>query len=279
MSETIDFHTTQLLDKIVFESFLYNNLKSIEFIWMKNFYEFAIDNKIDRYKTYISLETSTEGFKYHYSVFDSHEPGLPLRDRIEILKKLAKKINIEILSSDDEINPWSWVLIEPNGHASTIQSKTADDVLIIEDFYNFPFGEFRTVKKLNQFQMDQLKQIIKILYLDIKINYSTDGPIMNGDFNKLKSNFEKLKDFENHYEIGPVGKNQWFDKEEKSKHFISIMKEFRKMISVDLCIFPRNFCDVKNIEGGSDTKEYCILLSTSGYEKIIYKQRRKTWLS
>jgi hypothetical protein len=170
------------------------------------------------------------------------------------------------------------VLIEPNGQTSTIQTKT-DDVLVIEEFYNFPFGDFRTTDKLSHLQIEQLKELIKNLYFEIEIDCSTDGPIINGDFNKVKSSFEKLRDFENHYEIRPVGKTQWFDKEEKSKQFISIMKEFREMIKKDLCIFPRNFSDVKNIEGGSDSEEYCILLTTSGQEKIIYKQRRKTWLT
>lgn len=278
MNERIYFNTTQRLDKALFESFLHENFKSNEFIWVTNFYEFIIDNEIDRQKTYISLETSTEGFKFHYSVFDSYNLDQTLRERIEILKNLAQKLSIEILSTDDEVNPWSWVLIEPNGQTSTIQTKN-DDVLVIEEFYNFPFGDFKTVDKLSQLQIEQLKALIENLYLEIEIDYSTDGPIINGDFNKVKDSFENLKDFENHYEIRPVGKTQWFDKEEKSEQFISIMKEFRKLSNKDLCIFPRNFSNVQNIEGGSDSEEYCILLTISGQEKIIYKQTRKTWLT
>lgn len=278
MNESIYFNTTQRLDKALFESFLHETFKSNEFIWITNFYEFIIYNEIDKQKTYISLETSPEGFKFHYSVFDSYNLDQPLRERIEILKTLAKKLSVEILSTDDEVNPWSWVLIEPNGQTSTIQTKN-DDVLVIEEFYNFPFGDFRTKGKLSQLQIELLKVLIENLYLEIEIEYSTDGPIINGDFNKVKDSFEKLKDFENHYEIRPIGKTQWFDKEEKSEQFISIMKEFRKVINKDLCIFPRNFSTVQNMEGGSDSEEYCILLTTSGQEKIIYKQRRRTWLT
>ena len=278
MNESIYFNTTQLLDKVLFESFLHEHFKCNEFIWNTNFYEFIIDNKIDKHKTYISLETSTEGFKFHYSVFDSNNLDQPLRERIEILRNLAQKLSVEILSTDDEINPWSWVLIEPNGQTSTIQTKN-DDVLVIEEFYNFPLGDFRTVDKLGQLQIEQLKVLIENLYPEVEIDYATDGPIINGDFNKVKDSFEKLKNFENHYEIRPVGKTQWLDKEEKSEQFISIMKEFRKLINKDLCIFPRNFSNVKNIEGGSDSEEYCIFVTTSRLERIIYKQRRKTWLS
>lgn len=274
MNEIIYFNTKQQLNKSLFESFLHENFKSNEFIWITNFYEFIIDNEIDKQKTYISLETSTEGFKFHYSIFEL-QLKQTLRERIGILENLAQKLHVEILSTDDEVDPWSWVLIEPNGQTSTIQTKD-DDVLVIEEFYNFPFGDFRTVSKLSQLQLDQLKTLIKNLYLEIEIDYSTGGPIINGDFNKAKGSFEKLKDFQNHYEIRPVGKTQWFDKEEKSEQFISIMTEFRKLINKDLCIFPRNFSSMQNIPGGNDSEQHCILLTTTGREKIIYKKRRKT---
>ena len=34
-----------------------------------------------------------------------------------------------------------------------------------------------------------------------------------------------------------------------------------------LCVFPRNHCEVKNIEVGSDSEEYCLLISISILEK------------
>ncbi len=274
MNERIYFNTTQRLGKDLLESFLHENFKANEFIWVENFYEFITENVIDKQNTYISLDTSTEGFKFHYTVFDSHNLVQTLRERIEILKNLAQKLHVEILSTDDEVNPRSWLLIEPNGHTSTIQTKNGD-ALVIEEFYNFTFGDIRTVDKLSDLQIEQLSELIQHLYEEIEIDYSTEGPIINGDFNKVKYSFEKLKDFENHYEIRPVGKTQWLDKQEKSEQFISIMKEFRKLINKDLCIFPRNFISVQNIEGGSDSEEHCILLTASGQEKIIYKHRRK----
>lgn len=122
MNELIYFNTTQLLDKALFESFLHDNFNSNDFIWVTNLFEFSIDNERDNQKTYVSFETLTEGFKYHYSVFDSYNLELSIKDRIDLLKKLAYKLKIEILSTDDEVNPWSWVLIEPNGQTSTVQT-------------------------------------------------------------------------------------------------------------------------------------------------------------
>lgn len=275
MKETIYFNTAQQLDEALLEHFLRGNFNSKEFIWITNFYEFVIDNEINNQKTYISLETSTEGFKYHYSVYDNFE--LTLRERIEILKTLADKANLDILSTDDEVNPWSWVLIEQNGQTSTIQTKD-DDVLVIDDFYNFPFGDFRTKSKLTEVELGVLKQIVIKKYPKIDIHHGYDGPVINGDFNKVKNNFDKLSLFDNHYEIVPLGKNDWLDKNDKSELFINLMIKFRDQINKELCLFPRNYSEVKNIEGGSDSEEHCILLTSFGQEKLVYKQRRKSWV-
>lgn len=275
MKETIYFNTAQQLDEALLEHFLRGNFNSKEFIWITNFYEFVIDNEINNQKTYISLETSTEGFKYHYSVYDNFE--LTLRERIEILKTLADKANLDILSTDDEVNPWSWVLIEQNGQTSTIQTKD-DDVLVIDDFYNFPFGDFRTKSKLTEVELGVLKQIVIKKYPKIDIHHGYDGPVINGDFNKVKNNFDQLSLFDNHYEIVPLGKNDWLDKNDKSELFINLMIKFRDQINKELCLFPRNYSEVKNIEGGSDSEEHCILLTSFGQEKLVYKQRRKSWV-
>lgn len=222
MNERIYFNTTQRLDKALFELFLNETFNSNEFIWITNFYEFIVENEVDKQKTYISLETSTEGFKFHYSVFDSNKIEQTLRERIEIVKKLAHKAKLDIFSTDDEVNPWSWVLIEQSGQTSTIQTKD-DDVLIIDDFYNFPLGDFRTKVKLTDVELNILKQIIATKYPNIDIHHGYDGPVINGDFNKVKNNFEQLYLFDNHYEIVPIGKNEWLDKNEKSEVFISLI--------------------------------------------------------
>ena len=277
MSLGLYFNTLKLLDKSLFESFLRQYFITDEFVWVSNFYEFVVDNEISNQKTYISLEILADGFKYQYEVFHSSNVDLTLKKNIEIFKVLSQTSKAEILSTDDEIDPWSRVLIEPNGQTSTIDITDDDDSLVISDFFNFPFGDFRTKYKLDSLQIEQLKGLIKNVYAEIVVNYSTDGPVINGEFNRVKNNYENLKNFENHYVITPIGKNQWFDREEKSELFVTIMKKFREVVKSDLCVFPRNFMDVKNIEGGSDSEEYCILLTATEEEKIIYKQRRKTW--
>ncbi|MBC5836240.1 hypothetical protein G6N05_15165 [Flavobacterium sp. F372] len=278
MNERIYFNTTQRLDKALFELFLNETFNSNQFIWITNFNEFIIDNDVDKQKTYISLETSTEGFKFHYSVFDNNNLELTLRERIEILKTLAQKLSIEILSTDDEVNPWTWVLIEPNGETSTIETKD-DDVLVVDNFYNFPFGNLRTKTKLADAELNVLKKIIEKKFPNIDIHHGNDGPVINGGFNEVKNNFDQLNLFDDHYEIVPIGKNVWLDKNEKSKLFVNLMLEFQDQVNRELCLFPRNYSEVKNIEGGSDSEEHCILLTSFGQEKIVYKQRRKSWIT
>lgn len=277
MDELIYFNVKSPLAQAAFEKFLTDNFDCKSFYWVTDFYQYCIENEIDREKTYISLVILNDGigFKYHYSVRGNNFQQ-SLRQRIELLKPLAKQEQVEILSTDDEIDPFSMVLIEPNGQTSTVHFKTVED-FIIEDFYNFPFGDFRTAQPITNGEKDILINIIKPVYPDISIWHGTDGPVINGDFNKVKANFKKLKGFDQHYEIRPNGKNEWLHKTEKSNLFIALMKDFQRQLQKDLCIFPPNYSVVQNIEGGSDSEEHCILLSDTGEEKIVYKQRRKSW--
>ncbi|WP_338769079.1 hypothetical protein WAF17_09130 [Bernardetia sp. ABR2-2B] len=277
MREVIYFSTKKQLDKESFEAFLASIFQFNDFCWTPNFYSYASENEIDHFKTYISFDTSYEGYKYHYSVFNNDAIEIPIKNRVQTLKKLSAKVNIEILSTDDEVAPFSWVLIEPNGQTSTIQTKLIDD-LIMDGYYNFPFGDFRVTEPLTEKEQTTLKEIIKDIYPNVLIEHSTDRQIINEDFNKVKSNYQNLKKFNNHYEIRPIGKNEWIDREEKSIQFVLLMKKFRVYLQKDICVFPRNFSEVKNIEGGSDSEEHCILLTALGQEKIIYKERRKSWL-
>jgi hypothetical protein len=276
MTEIISFKTETQMNSPSFEKFLYEKLGMDRFRWCGNFFDHCIDNQIDVNTTYISLECSANGFKYHYAVYDSKAPDLPLNQRVDLLKDLSRIEGCKILSPDDEINPWSWVLIEPTGEASTIE--TINEDLVIADYYNFPFGDFRTVAKLTDDEITILKGMIKDLYPVVEIFYSTDGPIINGEFNKVKTTIRELNHFDYHYEVRPVGKNRWLDKGTKSQKFIALMSQFHRFSGRELCIFPRNFSEIKNIEGGSDSEEYCIVIKNGQQEKIVYKYRRKSWL-
>lgn len=274
MKEIIYFNTEQPLEQKSLEKFLSDKFGCANFQWCTNFYDFLMDNELHDSTAYISVESSDTGFKYHYSVFAHQSEELSLNQRVELLKDLSKEDNVLILSTDDETFPWSWVLIEPDGQTSTIH--TGED-FVIAGPYNFLFGAFSTKITLADTELAILKEIIAGLYSDIEISFSAEANMISGGFDKAKERFVQLKYFSNYYKIRPVGKNRWLDRNTKSDIFISFMVEFQRQIEKDLCIFPANFSEVKNIKGGSDVEERCILLTAAGQENIVYRERRESW--
>lgn len=277
MKEIIFFNTERSLEKKGLEKFLSDKFGCTGFYWCANFYDFLADNELQDDITYISVENSNNGFKYHFSVFARQSKELVLNQCVELLKDLSRNENIRILSSDDETHPGTWVLIEPNGQSSTIY--TRGEELVVAGPYNFPFGAFSTKVELENAELETLKKIVADLYHNVEISFSRDGSMISNSFDNMKNNYGQLQHFSNYYEIRPIGKNKWLDRSTKSEFFISFMTEFGGQVKRDLCIFPGNFNEVKNIEGGSDNEEYCILLTAAGQEKIVYKQRRKSWES
>jgi len=277
MTELIYFSMAQPLDRSLLEEFLRRHWPAGAFHWVEDIYAYAMDNELDPGKTYISLEVTKAAFCHHYSVYAGDEPTLPLRRRIELLGELARSAGLEILSTDDEASPWSRVLIGRDGQASTVQTAMGDEP-VVEGFYNFPFGDFRTKRLLEPEQLAALKGLLEPVFRDVEIDYSTDGPVINGAFNKVKEGFPLLRGFDHHYEVRPLGKTRWLDREQKSERFIGVMRQFQKLEGLALCIFPRNFSVLENIEGGSDTEEHCIVLGENGeLQKIVYKPRRRSW--
>jgi len=278
MIEVLCFLTEVKLANTAVENYLQEKFGLTKFVWIENFYEFCTENNVDEDITYIqvNLQTGNQGFKYEYSIYNRRFSGLTLSNKIHAMMDLALREGISILSSDDEINPRTWVLTEPDGKIASVE--TNDDGTIAEAYFNFPFGDFRTKNKLSEDNLDLLKHTISELNADVQIEYATDGPVINGAFNKVQQNFKALAGFIHHYEILPQGKNTWLDIEAKSIYLISYMAEFHEQTAIDLCVFPRNYCEIKGIEGGSDSEEHCIVLSNKKQEKIIYKPRRKSWL-
>ncbi|MBL7808587.1 MAG: hypothetical protein JNN28_12255, partial [Saprospiraceae bacterium] len=103
MYEILFFESDQEIEKAVLENFLNRALNLENFYWVNDFYTFVIDNEIDTVQTYISLQISEIGFRFHYAVFSHQTTGFPLKKRIDILKKLSAQTRISLLSTDDEL--------------------------------------------------------------------------------------------------------------------------------------------------------------------------------
>lgn len=277
MQELIRFFTEQELEHTPFEQVLSAKLSLGSFVWVNDFYEFRRHNQLDRSRTYIALETSGAGFRFYYSVLADRGINLSPGQVVELLKEVCKKTNVQVLTPDHEPSSWCFVLIEPTGQTSTVELD--DDSRKITGNYNFDFGQFRTQEKLTDEELSVLKQIIAGIYPDISISVSSDGPVINGAFNKVQQNFDRLRLFDYHYRIIPQGKSVWIERKEKSELFTDVMVMFGKQVKKDLCVFPVDYSEVQNIAGGSDSEEHCLFITGDNVEKIVYKERRKSWLT
>jgi hypothetical protein len=262
MFELFDFCVQAPLDRFVIEKGLADNFNCKSFCWVNDFFEYASENEPDWENVYLSLAIAEDGFKYIYSVFGKGSIPATMLPIVEMLKQLAKNEETEIITADDDMHPDCMILIEPNGHTSTVLMKTAQ-YLVIEEFYNYPLGDFRTEKPITEADKEILRELIAFKYPGITIWEGADGPCINGPFNKVKADFHKLKNFDWHYEIRPEGKNEWLVKFERIDLFKSLMHQFYRSIQKDLCLFPRNYTEIKG-------EEYCIVLSGMGEEKIVY---------
>jgi hypothetical protein len=275
MAEILYFYSKEKMSKKALESFLIAEFVWNNFVYLTDFYEFAAENDIDRNTVYISHQSGNAGFRNLYCIYaDTDE--IPIKKRVELLKELAAISKIELITGDDEIAPFSMVLISPDKVACTVDCGMEDDLDPV-GYYNFSLGSFCCKMPLSEKEMSLLHALLCIIFKEFSINVSNEGPVVNGEFENAKKRIKQLNQFDYHYEISPEEKTDWLDREEKSTRFTALMQEFQKAVQKELCLFPPNFIEVKNIPGGSDSEEYCLLLGNMGMEKIVYKQRREKW--
>lgn len=265
----IYFHLKENINKKSFEMFIKNQFGFSSIQWVNDIIDYFSSNTLNENTALITENISNAGFKYHYNLYGNRvKYKMSLREEVEVLKELSNKLNIEILTSDDEIDPFTYILIEPNCQATTIDIADDPEELILEGYYNFELGSFMIHRKLIEKELKALNEIIKELYNVFKITYSQEpNTILN------------IKRFCHRYVIKPEGKNNWISIEEKSEKFTEMMIRFQKEIKEEICIFPKNYMKIVNIDGGSDSEEHCLIIDQDKIEKIIYKYPRKSWLN
>ncbi|MFB6454764.1 hypothetical protein ACE38W_05780 [Chitinophaga sp. Hz27] len=272
----LDFFSAIQLDLSCLENFLSRHFGSGKFRVISDFFDFIISGEAPDMDTiYIGVDIEEQEFKYCYRVFSYCKDETTLIQQIALLKLLAKENNIRLLATDDEVFSCSWVLIEPDGQTSTVAVPAAAN-LTITGFYNFPFGAFVTQKRLSTMDIQKLKVLMTPIYPEIDIWLGAEG-IKISEFDNFKLEDSRLKAFDFHGVITPIGKNPWYNKVEKSRLFTMVMKEFQVYLQQEICIFPSIFRELKSIRGGTDSEEHCILLNKGIEDKIIYKKARMSW--
>ncbi|MBW8688343.1 hypothetical protein [Chitinophaga rhizophila] len=268
------FNVLSPLDRAGLERFLTATFNYTSFRWIRDLNE-MYDYSGPEDCTFIEQQIYEEEFKYYYSVWGTGDQPT-VRQQVDILTLLSHQENTPILCTDDEPAGFSWVLIQPDGTTSTVQTST-DGELVVEDYYNFRLGDFRTKAQLSAEEEDVLLKIISPFYPTVGIDYATDGPVINGEFDRVKEDITLLRGFDHHYSIQPAGKNTWLDIAEKSALFLTVMKDFQQYLQQEICVFPRNFREIRNIPGGSDSEEHCIVLTDNAASRVVYKTCRESW--
>ncbi|MEL6558105.1 MAG: hypothetical protein AAFQ94_07970, partial [Bacteroidota bacterium] len=175
-----------------------------------------------------------------------------------------------------------FIEIDENGKSYTVDvncdALNEKGDVYFNEYCNHVFGTigFKSEKELSVIE-NGLRKLISEYVSDFKFDKSS-GPTYNSDFEKVKEKIPHLRGFSFYAAIKPLGRQTWYSNNTKSKILLTVLSDITKTIPVELCVFPADFRKVENIEGGSDSEEYCVILSNGKSEKVVYKQRRKSWL-
>jgi hypothetical protein len=252
------------------------------FLVVEDFIEYCTDNEIKENIYYIQYSRSSGEFDAWVKVYTKNDFYSDIDNCVDFLKELSQKSNERIVTGDEYTDPYSYILIEPTGTISTFDveydSFNARDEINLGEFQNHFFGQFALSIKIDKGQLKtDLAELFKNEFSEFELQSGTSGPVVNGDFDKNKSKFKELNNFDYHFDIIPKGKQKWLSIKSKTDIFIDRMKQFSADKSLDICLFPADYSKVENIEGGSDSEEYCIHCASGQSNTIIYKYRRKSW--
>lgn len=253
-----------------------------EIFLVEDHIEYYPSDDFDTTKTCVRYSVSSGEFDAWVQIYSKDELYSDFNEIIIFLKKLSQFSNAQLLISDDTLDVCSFILIEPSGQCSTIQvefdSYNEKDELNFGWYENHFFGQFALKHPIDENSLKmELAELFKDSFNEFEVQIRNSGPVVNGDFDKNKLQFTSLADYCYHFDIIPKGKQKWYSIREKTEIFSKKMTDFSVRNNIDVCIFPADFSEVENIEGGSDSTQYCINCVNGQTEKIVYKIRRESW--
>jgi hypothetical protein len=218
--------------------------------------------------------------RYRYEIFlRDYTTSLSLREKVDWLKYLATTLQIEVLTPDEEVDPYTYILIDKDKTYPVEVNPdlfNENDELTISGAYHSSLGGFATEKILTQSEEKAfLQELCKPVPLCELVQY--EPGLLPHDFNLNKKNFPQLQLYDHLYLIIQSGNGEWLSKDEKSKQLTDVLTLFHTKTKVNVCLFPPNSVTVENIPGGSDSEAFCICIDKNGMRKIIYKVRKTSW--
>lgn len=96
------------------------NVKSTDFVVIDNSISYCSVNEIEPDKIYIEHRVTSGQFDARYEAYLKDDKFNHIENRITFLKVLSSKYNLEVLTSDENLNPYSFILINPDKSCCTI---------------------------------------------------------------------------------------------------------------------------------------------------------------
>jgi hypothetical protein len=258
------------------------NIKPSDFVVVENFIDYCSDNEINSDKFYIEHRVTSGQFDAWFEAYLKEEKFNDIKERVDFLKGLSSKYNLEILTSDEDLNPYSFILIKPD--------KTCCTIVVDYDSYDekkeMNFGQYRnaffgTIALENKIDENELKKslsnIFSDYYDDLIFEYYNQDFFMKSL--KEKTFLGKLfkNNYPHHYILKTEGKQNWYSVRQRVDIFKEGIKELAKKSDLEICLFPADYSKIENIPGGSDSEEYCLQYLKGLEKQTIYKKRRKSW--
>lgn len=253
-----------------------------DFLLVDSINDYLVHHEIDD-STYFLQYTKRSGeFDVWVEIFTRNKLFFDIDFCVSFVKEMSLTMNETIVMGDEYSDPYSYILIEPTGTTSTFDvdfdSFVSKDEVNFGSFQNHFFGQFALIHSIDEQELrTELTELFKEEFTEFELQSVICGPDAREDFYQNKSRFNELKHFNFHYDILPMGKQKWFSVKDKTDIFIDKMRAFSTRKSIAICLFPADYSKVENIEGGSDSENYCIVCDLGETTKIVYKNRRTTW--
>lgn len=230
--------------------------------------------------TIFSTTEKSGTFKFHFEVNIKSDHDFSFRDRVNFTNAVAQLCTTEILIDEGGIDPYLFIYFKPGEEPTTIGVDTQRyndfDELLIDSYYSLGWGMFATEQPLS---VDEEQWISKwYAKHNLKMNLVlVDPDLVNRHFREAQKSATDLEKFSHFFLLSPPAKCIWHSRDEKSLIAENCLFEFHLNSKKSVCLFPVNHSTVANIPGGSDSEEFCFVFRGENKEKIVYKQRRKSW--